>query len=77
MSDSFPGVNFARYQKLFLLHEIMKGFRLFSCNERQVRQDCVAEKLKCIMHYFRRVTDKSKNFCISASWIKYCMSLIF
>ncbi|XP_044257907.1 poly(ADP-ribose) glycohydrolase-like [Tribolium madens] len=43
-SDTFPGVNFTK---------------LFNADDRTLRQECVAEKLKCIMHYFKRVTTKT------------------
>ncbi|CAH1373550.1 unnamed protein product [Tenebrio molitor] len=43
-APTYPGVNF---------------IKLFTANERVKRQSCVAEKLKCIIHYFRRVTSKS------------------
>ncbi|EEZ98465.1 Poly(ADP-ribose) glycohydrolase-like Protein [Tribolium castaneum] len=43
-SDTFPGVNFTK---------------LFNADDRTLRQECVAEKLKCIMHYFNRVTTKT------------------
>ncbi|KAG5896259.1 hypothetical protein JTB14_033556 [Gonioctena quinquepunctata] len=40
----YPGVNFVR---------------LFAAHDRSKRQDCVTEKLKCVIHYFRRVTNAS------------------
>ncbi|XP_023015523.2 poly(ADP-ribose) glycohydrolase [Leptinotarsa decemlineata] len=41
---TYPGVNFVR---------------LFSAHDRPERQTCVDEKLKCIVHYFKRVTSTS------------------
>ncbi|KAJ8961736.1 hypothetical protein NQ318_021336 [Aromia moschata] len=44
VASSYPGVNFVR---------------LFAAHGRPKRHTCVSEKFKCIMHYFRRVTDRS------------------
>lgn len=48
IAGSFPGINF---QKLFAAHT------------RTNRVGAVMEKLKCIFHYFRRVTDNG-GFCV-------------
>lgn len=42
-----PGVNFSR---------------LFTSHMRENRRDSVAEKLKCLFHYFKRVTTTSKYY---------------
>ncbi|XP_063912278.1 poly(ADP-ribose) glycohydrolase-like [Zophobas morio] len=44
MAGTYPGINF---------------IKLFTADERISRQNCVSEKLKCILHYFRRVTAKN------------------
>ncbi|XP_018570201.1 poly(ADP-ribose) glycohydrolase [Anoplophora glabripennis] len=43
VASTYPGVNFVR---------------LYAANSRPKRQNCVSEKLKCLIHYFRRVTSK-------------------
>ncbi|KAJ8922080.1 hypothetical protein NQ315_008721 [Exocentrus adspersus] len=43
VASTYPGVNFVR---------------LYTSSARPKRQRCVSEKLKCLMHYFRRVTSK-------------------
>lgn len=45
VAASYPGVNFSR---------------LFTAHLREKRKNCVSEKLKCIIVYFRKVTDKGK-----------------
>ncbi|XP_060525028.1 poly(ADP-ribose) glycohydrolase isoform X2 [Cylas formicarius] len=42
-SPGVPGVNF---------------IRLFSANDRLERQKCVAEKIRCLCNYFKRITEK-------------------
>lgn len=45
MAGSYPGINFSK---------------LFAAHGRKDRLSAIVEKLKCIFHYFRRVTEKSK-----------------
>lgn len=43
MAGSYPGVNFTK---------------LFAAHSQRERRGAVVEKLKCLFHYFRRVTEK-------------------
>lgn len=45
MAGSYPGINFTK---------------LFAAHSRRDRRSAVSEKLKCLFHYFRRVTNKSE-----------------
>lgn len=42
MSDSYPGINFTK---------------LFAAHARKEFRGAVVEKLKCLFHYFRRITE--------------------
>lgn len=80
---TFPHINFNRFVSLLLFNLIDKIFCLIKYNELKIfslfgafhdkrasRRQAVMEKLKCIFHYFRRVTTKGKNFFIKNYSIK-------
>ncbi|KAL3280193.1 hypothetical protein HHI36_017693 [Cryptolaemus montrouzieri] len=50
VSATYPGVNFVR---------------LYSAHHRPKRLSCVAEKIKCLIHYFRRITSSEPKGVIT------------